>query len=225
MLTSWTLIRAVGAGANPARDEFARRYEPVIRAFFRARWRGRFTADVEDGVQEVLLRCMNERSPLDRVDPQRAGGFRPFLAGICRKVALEQEARGQRAADLRASRPPELDETPGREDRLSVVFNKSFALQVFDAAREIHRARAEEQGAEALRRFELLRARFEDQLPIRRIAADWEVEASVLHREYARAREEFHRALIDAVRSYSPDATRAELDAEVQSLLAALSGE
>lgn len=38
--TRWTLIRDAAEGVPAARDEFARRYESVIRAYLGARWRG-----------------------------------------------------------------------------------------------------------------------------------------------------------------------------------------
>ena len=102
------------------------------------------------------------------------------------------------------------------------VFDHAFALQVMAEARRIHRARAERSGEEALRRFELLRARFEDGLAIRQISAAWNVPAAHLHREYARARSEFQVALLEAVAFHSPGATQSQREAEIEDLLAAL---
>jgi hypothetical protein len=38
--TCWTVIRAAAAGSSKDRDELARRYLSVVRAYLSARWRG-----------------------------------------------------------------------------------------------------------------------------------------------------------------------------------------
>ena len=38
--TRWTVVRDAARGCAASRAEFARRYEPVIRAYLGARWRG-----------------------------------------------------------------------------------------------------------------------------------------------------------------------------------------
>jgi hypothetical protein len=58
--------------------------------------------------------------------------------------------------------------------------------------------RAREQADGALRRVELLRLRFREDLPIREIARQWDEDPARLHHEYAKARREFAAALKDA---------------------------
>jgi RNA polymerase sigma-70 factor (ECF subfamily) len=50
-----------------------------------------------------------------------------------------------------------------------------------------------------VRRVELLRLRFEDNLPIRTIAERRQVSAAELHHSYALARREFKAALLEVV--------------------------
>ncbi len=51
--TCWTLIRAAADGAPRQREEFARRYAPVLRAYLAARWRGSpLRQDLDDAVNE-----------------------------------------------------------------------------------------------------------------------------------------------------------------------------
>ena len=66
-------------------------------------------------------------------------------------------------------------------------------------AADRQRTHAKQRGDAALSRIELLRLRFEEELPIREIAKLWQVDAAVLHREYAKAREEFKEALREVV--------------------------
>jgi RNA polymerase sigma-70 factor (ECF subfamily) len=49
--TCWTLIRAAAGGSAREREEFARRYVPVLRAYLAARWRGSpLLQDLDDAV-------------------------------------------------------------------------------------------------------------------------------------------------------------------------------
>jgi hypothetical protein len=66
------------------------------------------------------------------------------------------------------------------------------------------RERAERDGAEAVRRVELLRLRFQEGKPIRDIARLWGLDADHLHHEYAKARKEFQQALMEVVAFHCP---------------------
>ena len=51
-------------GEIGARQEFGRRYLPVVRAYLHARWSGRLTADeLEDAVQDVFVEFLHGPSP------------------------------------------------------------------------------------------------------------------------------------------------------------------
>ncbi len=75
--TCWFLIHGAAAGRKEDRDTFGQRYEPVIRAYLGARWRGTpRIEELDDAVQEVFVECFREGGVLDRVDSGRPGGFR-----------------------------------------------------------------------------------------------------------------------------------------------------
>jgi RNA polymerase sigma-70 factor (ECF subfamily) len=88
--------------------------------------------------------------------------------------------------------------------------------------RRAQRRRAAERGPEAEQRVELLRLRFEENLPIRTIAQRWGVPAARLHHVYAVARQEFRAALLEVVAVHHPGSP-AEVEQEAASLLKALS--
>ena len=89
-------------------------------------------------------------------------------------------------------------------------------------AAQLQKSRAVEQGTEALQRVELLRLRFQEQLPIREIARRWNVEPARVHHAYAQARQEFRAALLTVVAFHSPGSS-AEVEREAADLLRTLS--
>src|SRR5262245_7162653 len=93
--TCWTVIVAAAAGSAGDRAEVARRYAPVVRTYLAARWRSSpCLHDLDDAVQEVFVECFKQGGVLDRAE--RGRGFRPFLYGVVRHVALRFEAARQR---------------------------------------------------------------------------------------------------------------------------------
>jgi RNA polymerase sigma-70 factor (ECF subfamily) len=206
--TCWTVIQAA-AGSAGDREVFARYYGPVIRSYLGARWRSSpCLRDLDDAVQEVLVECFKPDGILDRAD--RGLGFRPFLYGAVRNVALRVERqRGQRqqagAVDLNGV--PDDDASPSR------LFDRAWA--------RVQEERAQKSGAAAVQRVELLRLRFHEGLPIRAIATRWRADAAALHHEYARARQEFQAALREVVAFHHP-AAAPDLEQECANLLALL---
>ena len=214
--TCWTLIRDAAGGREPARAEFARRYEPVIREYLAARWRNRgLAAHVEDAVQEVFVDCLREGGVLARADPERAGGFRGFLYGVARRAAQRVEAevaRARRGRDPGSFRPEEVERD---ETTLSKAFDRAWAGALLREAGDRFFERARELDEASAKRAELLRLRFEDELPIREIARRWEVDPARLHHDYARARREFRAVLIESLgfhQAAPPERLGAECD-------------
>jgi RNA polymerase sigma-70 factor (ECF subfamily) len=202
--TCWTIVAAAVRGDAAGREEFARRYERPVRAYLLARWRASpCLQQVDDAVQEVFVECFRAGGVLERVDPQRTGGFRPFLYGVVRNVARALERR-RAAEQARAVSGEALAEMPADDSSLSVVFDRAWARAVMRQAACRQRERAERAGAEAVRRAELLRLRFEEGKPIRDIARLWQVDADHLHHEYAKARKEFQQALMEVVAFHCP---------------------
>jgi len=199
--TCWTVIRGAAAGRAEDREDFARRYEPIIRAYLAARWtNGPLLAEIDDGVQEIFIDCFREGGVLERADAEKPGGFRSFLYGVIRIAALRIES-GRARRDARSpSSTVDLSGVPADETSLSRVFDREWAQTQVREAMRLLEERAREAGEPALRRIELLRARFGEDLPIREIAARWGMDATRLHQEQTRARREFKKALFDVVR-------------------------
>lgn len=219
--TCWTLIRAAGAGASDAREQFARLYLAPIRAYLAARWRNSPRLDdLDDATQEVFLRCLQQDGALERVSSDAPSGFRGYLYGVARNVALQIEARAARRGNPTGA--DTVDQCADDEAQLSCVFDRAWAgALVREAGRRMAESAAERDTG-AQRRVELLRLRFHEQMPIRAIAALWGVDAAELHHQYATARREFREALLAAVRYQGVnDAER--MERELQSILERLS--
>jgi RNA polymerase sigma-70 factor (ECF subfamily) len=210
--TRWTVIRDAALGVTKARDEFARRYEHVIRAYVEARWRGGpLAGHADDAVQDVFLECLRPDGALVRADPAASGGFRAFLFGVTKNVARRIEERRSADRARRGDEAPDLAEVEGRERAASTLFDRAWADSMMQQAASLQEERAEEAGPDAVRRVELLRLRFEESLAVRDIAARWGTDPAWTHRQYATARDEFRRALAEVVRAHEGGT-----DAEVQ---------
>lgn len=202
--TCWTLIRGAAAGRRDDREDFSRQYAPVIQTYLSARWQGtRHLGELDDATQEVFIDCFRDRGALERFERERPGGFRGFLYGVTRIVALRFE---RSAARRRAPVAPDLefDTLEADDPTLSKVFDRAWATSLLREARRLQAERAEEGGEEAKRRVELLRLRVVEGLPIREIARSWNLDADRLHKQYARARQEFRDALFDVVSIHHP---------------------
>ena len=197
--TCWTVIRAAAAGSPADREELARRYLGVVRAYLAARWRGSAVlGERDDAVQEVFVECFRRGGALEAAGDGRVPSFRAFLYGVVRNVARRFETPPARRAG------PLPDEIGADEESQSRLFDRAWAQAIMAEAARLQAERAAERGPEAVRRVELLRARFEENLPIRAIAERWGVDAATLHRAYALARKEFRAALLEVVAFHSP---------------------
>jgi RNA polymerase sigma-70 factor (ECF subfamily) len=202
--TRWTLIQAAAGGDAGARSEFAGLYTPIVRAYLGARWRYTpLLAEMDDAVQEVFLDCYRDGGALARVESGRPGGFRAFLYGVVRNIALRTERNRRRAREPQT--PMDLDAVDAEEEPLSRVFDREWTVAMLRQAAELMAERAEGKGEAAKRRVELLRLRFSEDLPIREIAKRWEEDPNRVHYHYGRAREEFEDALREIVRLHHPE--------------------
>lgn len=202
--TCWTLIHAAANGSASALNKFAIRYEIVIRRSLRYRWSDAVRQlMIDDAVQEILVECVRPGGVIAKADSEYQGGFRAFLYGVTRNVMLRFESRPDWYS--MSGQDPVIDESS-----LGKIFDREFARAVMKEASQLQLRIAEQNGPAALRRVELLRARFQDNLSIREIAKRWTVEPAWLHHEYARARDEFRQALQNVIRSQQPSATDAE---------------
>lgn len=198
--THWSVIHDAALGVPTARDEFVHRYSPILRAYFAARWRGRASPEIDDAVQEVFLDCFRADGALGRVDSGAPGGFRAYLHGVARNVARRAEDRSRRDRARRSDVDP--DQIAGAEETASRLFERAWAQSMLSQATALLTERAARAGADAVARVEILRLRFEDDMPIRDIAERRNVDAARLHHDYAQARAEFQTALRDVVRAH-----------------------
>src|SRR5262245_2634793 len=153
--TCWTVIRAAAAGSPADREELARRYLGVVRAYLDARWRASaLLAERDDAVQEVFVECFRQGGVLEAAGAGRVPVFRAFLYGVIRNVARRFESR-----PARATVPP--PDVPADDASQSRLFDRTWARAIMEEAARLQRERAAEGGPEAVRRVELLRLRFE----------------------------------------------------------------
>jgi RNA polymerase sigma-70 factor (ECF subfamily) len=220
--TCWTVIAAAAAGSAGERAEVARRYSPIVRAYLASRWRASPCRDeLEDAVQEVFLECFKQGGVLERAERGREGGFRPFLFGVIRHVALRFErARGRQRKQAPADNPC-LKALPDDDPGPSRAFDRAWATGLMREAAQIQEQQAQRGDPAECRRVELLRLRFDEGLPIRDIARRWGIDAADVHHEYAKARQEFKAALVEVVAFHCP-ASPADIERECADLLACL---
>ena len=197
------MIHGAAKGKPLDRAEFARRYAPVIRSYLRARWlRGPLRAEIDDAVQDVFLDCFKENGALSRADPERAGGFRAFLYGVVRIVALRAEEKRARRREVSPQSGVEIESD---DESLSRIFDRAWAKAILRQAAVIQAERSEVAGRDAERRVELLRLRFAAGRAMREIAAEWQMDRRKLQYEYDKARDEFSAALCEVLRSHHPE--------------------
>lgn len=215
-------MRAAASGEARAARLLAETYLGIVRAFLVQRWhRSRALALVDDAVQEVFLDLFRGGGALARLDPARTPSFRAFLFGVTRKVALRHEERHAQSS-ARQPYPAGVESLVAREHTMSRQFDRAWALRMVALAAERQRACARAAGADAVQRVEILQLRFGEGLSIRAIAARFAVPADRMHREYAKAREEFKQAL-RAELALHGEGTAGAIERECQDLLAALS--
>ena len=216
------MIQGAASGDQSQRARFAQRYGPVVDAYLSARWRlSPLRADLGDASQDVMLECLKDGGALERADPGRRAGFRGFLRGVVRNVAARCEERVRR----RGSQPlhsSDAEHLPGlQEEDLDRVFDRAWAGSIMEQAADRLDELARDGSPAFRRRAELLRLRFRDGVPLRDVAVRWDLQPARIHKDYARAREEFREALREVIAWHLPDAADG-IDEECRNLLALL---
>lgn len=218
--TCWTLIHGAARGEAEDRDDFARRYVTLVRAYLAHRWRASpLIEEMDDAVQEVFLECFRQGGVLDRIRESQPAGFRAFLYGVTRNVALRCERRIGRYRERVSGKELGAEFEAPNEATLSRVFDRSWARALLRQAGQLQDEKARESGERARRRVELLRLRARENLPIREIARRWAVDAATVHKDYARAREEFRTALAAVISFHYPGCSALEIEQKCVSLL------
>ena len=214
------MLHGAAAGDCEAKEAFGRRYLPVVRNYLGARWRDmRHARYTDDATQEVFFEFLREKGALHRAIADANRSFGAYLFGVTCNVARRYES-GQRSASERlGSEPLDEFEFAGPEEPASEIFQKGWASALIEAAGERLRELAEDADDAARRRVELLDLRFADGLPIRDIAKRWGEDPTHVHREYARARKEFHAALKETIVFHHPGSP-ASVEKELVEILA-----
>src|SRR5262249_51965552 len=112
--TCWTIIRAAAAGSRADREQLARRYLSVVRAYLAARWREPARrGDLGDAVQEPCVECSRRGGAREAAGAGRVPSFRASLSGVARTVARRFETRPARPGPL----PNETDANEESQSR------------------------------------------------------------------------------------------------------------
>ncbi|TAJ08166.1 MAG: sigma-70 family RNA polymerase sigma factor [Planctomycetota bacterium] len=205
--TCWTLIEGAAAGDSAARTEFTHRYLPVIRAYLHARWKDRLLGDeLQDAVQEVFVECLREDGVLARAGSGDRRGFRAYLFGVVRNVALRVESARVRVRDAAGQQSFHAEQLPIAEASLSRIFDRAWATSLLGEAVQRQSLLARDGGPGAEKRVELLRLVFQEGRSLADIARDWNAEPRAIYSEYERAQADFLRALKQVVAFHHPGA-------------------
>jgi RNA polymerase sigma-70 factor (ECF subfamily) len=217
--TCWSLVTRAAAGDPPSCSRFGRTYLPLIRGFLAHRWRGtKWVEEIDDATQDVFVECFRPDGPLTHADAAK-GDFRGYLFGVARNVALRAEAQARRRPTQDA--PQSLADAADNDPSVSRVFDREWASMLMREAGQLMHQRATDDKSRL--RVELLRLRFGRDLTMPEIATQLEMDLAALHRQYARAREEFRSCLrsvvaFHCVRTETPASTTSADDCSICSV-------
>lgn len=213
--TCWILVSDAAAGKAESREVFARMYQPVIRAYLVARWRNvHLNGSVDDALQDVFVELFRCGGALEKANPEQGSEFRAYLLGVVRNIACRHEQQAWKGQLERFNLATPVDDTS-----CATAFDRAWARALLKEAGRVHAARAKEKGERAVRRFELLRLRFQEGLPVREIAKLWREPDDQLHRQLSSAKKEFKSALRTVVAFQRPGSSDAQIDQACSELL------
>lgn len=211
--TCWSVVLGAASGDPAMRDEFCRRYEPVIRAYLAARWRmSRDHESISDATQDVFVQCLREHGALQRVDREREGGMRAFLYGVTARTAGEMERRGARWRRDARGGDAEAAAVERSEATLSAAFDKAWATMIGREARRLLAARAETSSEATKRRFYLLEQRYYHGRPPRELAPAVGLDPQRVSEILVEAKSEYRAALLEVMATYFPNDSEGELE-------------
>ena len=221
--TAWAVIEAAAGGDDQAREAFAEQYAPGIRTLLGKRWSNAAHREhIDDAVQDVLVECFKHGGIIEKAEQRETNNFRVFLKTVIRHVAGRYEQRRKRTRERHRSRAFDEAEHAAQQTAASRVLDREWAREVLRAAAAEQAHRAKDISAAARLRVDILRLRFEEGKPIREIAAELELEPPYVHHQFAKAKHDFHRALLRVLRSRRPDALDTELEEECRRLIGLL---
>jgi len=200
MLSScWELVEAAASDDRVQRSALYARYEPVVRAFFCARWGldGRHDR-VRAAVQETFFELFRPGSPSDH--NAYDASFRDYLLEVVRETAPPFEERAAEAAqhDLAAQLTVENDAV------VLHAFDRAWARSLVRQAGALQRERASEHRGGAMLRCQLIEMRFNEGLSLGAAGAKMGLQGETLRTAYAKAGREFAAALREVIREHDP---------------------
>jgi RNA polymerase sigma-70 factor (ECF subfamily) len=210
--TCWSVVLGAAAGEAWDRETFSRLYAPVIKSYLAARWRVPFDApEVDDATQEAFLQIFKPQGALGNLEPDRAGGFRAFLFGIVRNVALMTE-RSDRRRRARVQTESALVGEPhdGGDQSCDRVFDRAWVAAIAREAKELMARRARSKPSQK-HIPALLELRYAEGLPPREIAKRLGLETAQVYEGLRRAKEEYRTALLDVLSAHNPGVSREDL--------------
>src|SRR5262245_25829929 len=129
--TCWTLIESAADGDRGAREAFVERYLPVVRDYLQARWKDRLArTELEDAVQEVFVECLKDAGVLERNRERRGAGFRAYLFGAVRNIALRVEEARARKLDTPRTDCFHAEVLPSSDGTSSRLFDRAWAAAI-----------------------------------------------------------------------------------------------
>ena len=214
--TSWTMIDGAAKGRAEAREQVAQLYAPLVRRYLAARWRLPLDHEqVNEGCQDAMLQLFKPGGALQNVDSEQSGGFRAYLYGLVRNVALMIERSSRRRNERHSSAEFELDNIEQDDATLSQVFDRGWARMIAQRARVRMAANLRDSKPEVYRCLEL---RYSEGLAPREIADEIGKDASIVYELLRSARKEYRRALLETVAEFYPGRTHAEVEATCKEL-------
>jgi len=213
--TCWTVVHGAAAGHDEARDCFARRYAPLIRKYLASRWHLAPDHDrVVEASHEAVIQLFKPGGALTTLEPGRGSGFRAFLFGVVRNVALMLE-RSARRADVATA--IEIDPATIEDENASL--SRVFARAWFDMiAAEARSAMAARPGARCKAAYRCLELRYLDGVPPRDIAKRVDLDVKDVYELLRTGRNEYRSALLEVMATYYPNASEAELEQRCREL-------
>ncbi|PIE24642.1 MAG: hypothetical protein CSA62_02085 [Planctomycetota bacterium] len=214
--TSWTMIDGAAKGQAEAREQVALLYAPLVRRYLAARWRlPQDHEQVNEGCQDAMLQLFKPGGALENVNAHQGGGFRGYLYGLVRNVALMIERSSRRHSERQPNADFELDKIEVDEATLSQVFDRGWARMIAQRARSRMAAKLQDKKPEVYRSLELC---YSEGLAPRQIAKELGKSAGIAYELLRSARKEYRRALLDTVAEFYPGKTHAEIEATCREL-------
>jgi RNA polymerase sigma-70 factor (ECF subfamily) len=219
--TCWTVVRGAAAGLAEARETFSRAYGSVISSYLAARWKlSVHHEEVADATQEVFLQCFKPGGALEKTESDRPGGFRAFLYGVARNVALMTERSRSRRRD-RAIGELNLDGLEQSEATLSHAFDRAWAEMIARQARELMAQRAAQRGNTDLA-YRCLELRYLHGKAPRDMAPMIDRTVEQVYELLRTARRQYQAALMEVMAHHHPGSTAAALEHKCRELTSLL---